>query len=223
MKAEVDENSIGASELENRSFDCSLELKRKVSALVFSYARPISSEKLAEVLKVDSELVDQALIDLEEELGGSSLGFSLEEVAGGWQLRSRSDCALIVQRLIPPKAKKLSKAAAETLAVIAYQQPVGRAEIESIRGVDALPTLKTLLEAKLIRTVGKQDAPGNPALYGTTQKFLEKFGLRDLSDLPEVRDIEEIELEPGEAHDAGESIDSHLSEATKESTERTEQ
>ncbi|MDD2943217.1 MAG: SMC-Scp complex subunit ScpB, partial [bacterium] len=176
----------------------SVELLRKISALVFASGKPLSTDRLAEILSLDDEVTEACLKQLQAELAASIYGFVLDEVAGGWQIRTRNELALTLRRLIPPKGRKLSKAAAETLAVIAYQQPVGRAEIEAIRGVDALPTLKTLLDAKLIRSVGRQEAPGTPALYGTTTKFLEKFALKDLAELPEVREIEELELDPGE-------------------------
>ena len=100
---------------------------------------------------------------------------------------------------IRDRSKRLSKAAAETLAIVAYRQPVQKAEIEAIRGVDAIQTVKTLLDAKLIRIVGRDTTPGTPALYGTTDVFLEKFGLADLSELPSVRELKELESEPDES------------------------
>ena len=120
-------------------------------------------------------------------------------MSAGFQFRSAPVLAQVIKRLIPARTKRLSRAAGETLAVIAYKQPVERAEIESIRGVDALPTLKTLLDARLIRVIGKHDSPGHPVLYGTTAEFLERFGLADLSALPTLHEFEQLASEPGDS------------------------
>lgn len=174
-------------------------LQTKVSATLFSSARPISARKIAEVLERDVTNIDKALLSLVDVYDDEIHGFSLKEIAGKWQFRTAPGLASVVRRLYPSKGRRLSRAAAETLAVIAYKQPVHRADIESIRGVDALPTLKTLLDAKLVRVVGKEDSLGNPVLYGTTSVFLEKFGLRDLSELPSLTELERIDGDPGES------------------------
>jgi len=175
------------------------ELVAQLGALLFVSTRPLDVETLADLTQSSSEDVEAALADLSKKLDEQALGFGLFEVGGSWQLRTGPQNATVVQRLIPPRARRLSRAAAETLAVVAYKQPVQRSEIEAIRGVDALPTLRTLLDARLIRIVGREASPGQPALYGTTTTFLEKFGLNDLADLPAVRELVELAEEPGEA------------------------
>jgi len=169
-----------------------------LNALLFSSAKPLSVNKLCKCLAVPREVVAKALDEVFQMFSGELHGFSLAEINGRYQFRTSPEHSEELRRLHPPKMRRISQAAAETLSVIAYKQPVHKGEIESIRGVDALPTIKTLLDAKLIRIVGKEDVPGTPVLYGTSDKFLERFGLNDLSELPSIADLEEIELEPGE-------------------------
>ena len=193
MKADLQE-LLDELPVENTEPEASarLSLSAKLGALLFSASRPLSVSELAALARTKESLVERTLAEFEELFDESVHGFSLCEVDGSFELRTSPDLRAVVQRLIPPRAKKLSRAAAETLAVIAYRQPVQRAEIEAIRGVDALPTLKTLLDLRLIRIVGREDSPGQPALYGTTSQFLQKFGLRDLSELPTERDLQDL-------------------------------
>lgn len=179
-----------------------LPLRAIISALLFVSPKPLSIAALAEAAKAKAEDVEGAVEELKGIFQEELHGFSLAEVGGCLQFRTSPRAARSIQRMIPPKSRKLSRAAAETLAVVAYKQPVQRAEIEAIRGVDALPTLKTLLDARLIRIVGRSDSAGHPALYGTTQTFLEKFGLNDLSELPSVRELQQLTADPGEAGEA---------------------
>ncbi len=173
-------------------------LAKEVSAILFVSTKPVPLEKLTELFKNNSEdEISSALSEVKTKIDEMDLGFELLTIGDSYQLRSRPELASTIQKLITPKMKRLSKAAAETLAVVAYKQPVSKAEIEAIRGVDALPTIKTLLDAKLIRVIGREDTPGSPALYGTTPYFLEKFGLTDLSHLPTVREITELDSEVG--------------------------
>jgi segregation and condensation protein B len=178
-----------------------LPLSAILCAVLFVSSKPLSTQALADAAKAPVADVEEAIAQIRDLFNEQVHGFCLMEIAGAWQLRTNPEAARYIQRLIPPRAKRLSRAAAETLAVIAYKQPVQRAEIEAIRGVDALPTLKTLLDAKLIRIVGRADSAGHPALYGTTTAFLEKFGLRDLADLPTVRELEQLASEPGESEE----------------------
>lgn len=193
------------SATEDSPIDDTFSLTARIGALLFVATRPLSVQMLQELARsatgkhAAAEDVEAALEELRTMHDATRTGISLVEVAGAYQLRTAPELARTVQRLIPPRARRLSKAAAETLAIIAYKQPVQRAEIESVRGVDAAPTLKTLLEAKLVRVVGREDTVGQPALYGTTSTFLEKFGLRDLTELPPVREIARIANDPGEA------------------------
>jgi segregation and condensation protein B len=179
-----------------------LSLSAILCAVLFVSPKPLSTQALADAAKASIADVEEAIAQIRGLFDGQVHGFCLMEIAGAWQLRTNPAAARYIQRLIPPRAKRLSRAAAETLAVIAYKQPVQRAEIEAIRGVDALPTLKTLLDAKLVRIVGRADSAGHPALYGTTTAFLEKFGLRDLAELPTVRELEQLASEPGETEEA---------------------
>jgi segregation and condensation protein B len=122
-------------------------------------------------------------------------GIVLQEVAGGWQLRSSPDVAEYARRFLKVKPQRLTRAALETLAIIAYRQPVTRPEIEEIRGVDSGAVVKALLERKLIKILGKKEEPGRPILYGTTREFLEFFALKDLASLPTLREFHELSEE----------------------------
>jgi segregation and condensation protein B len=180
-----------------------------IGALLFSSAKPLSVDTLRRASGLPEVIVEQALEELEEYYRDDEHGFSLKGVNGGYQFRTAPGSSFALRRVYPPKVKRLSRAAAETLAVIAYKQPVQRAEIEAIRGVDALPTLKTLLDHKLVRVVGHEDAAGQPALYATTSFFLERFGLSDLSDLPTIRELGELAAEEGEVEETEEETNHH--------------
>ncbi len=119
-------------------------------------------------------------------------GIYLQEVAGGFQFRTRPELSPWIKKLRSTKPHSLSPQAMETLAIIAYKQPIVKSEIESIRGVDVGAPLKSLLDKKLIRIVGRKDVPGKPIIYGTTKKFLEVFNLKDLMDLPNLREFKEL-------------------------------
>jgi segregation and condensation protein B len=129
---------------------------------------------------------------LNESYAAEGRGFRIEEVSGGYQLRTLPELAPFVQQLEPVPPLRMSRASLETLAIIAYKQPVTRAEIEHVRGVDAGPLLRGLLERRLARIAGHREVPGRPILYATTPRFLEVFGLAGLSDLPTLREIEEL-------------------------------
>lgn len=202
---QVDENVESEEEIEfdeleeGEESSTSIPLSALISSMLFVSHKPVSAEKIATAAKRSLSSVEAVLEELRDLYQDEVHGFSLHEVNDGWQLRTAPSCAPSIRRLMPRRVKRLSRAAAESLAIIAYKQPVDRSEIESIRGVDALPTLRTLLDAKLIRIVGKRDVPGQPALYGTTEKFLETFGLRDLSELPSLHELEQLLNEPGES------------------------
>ncbi|MCP3872917.1 MAG: SMC-Scp complex subunit ScpB [Desulfobacteraceae bacterium] len=120
-------------------------------------------------------------------------GFVLQEVAGGFQFRTRSRYNEWIKRLVQPSASRLSKAALEALAIVAYNQPIIRSDIEHIRGVDSGGILRMLMEKKLIRVLGRKEIPGRPLIYATTKHFLEVFDLKDLKDLPSPKEIKELE------------------------------
>lgn len=203
------QNTTGRNEPDEDSSEA-LPLIAQLSALLFVSPKSLRIEALRKATDAAEDEILSALELLAESYDTEVHGIELKEINGGWALRSSPRAARVIKRLIPPKAKQLSKAAAETLAVVAYKQPVHKADIEAIRGVDALPTLKTLLDAKLIKAIGREDTIGNPTLYGTTQTFLEKFGLRDLSQLPSIHDLEELEADPGEVEEVDYPADSAM-------------
>ena len=168
-------------------------LKGIIESLLFVHDQPLSLDRLALILE-EFERADlrAALDELVEEYAASERGIVLSYVAGAYQLRSRPEHADYIRRLTKSKGVKFSQSAMETLAIIAYRQPVTRAEVEYLRGVDSGGVMKSLLEKKLLRIMGKKDAPGKPLIYGTSREFLELFGLKDLNALPTLKDIQEL-------------------------------
>lgn len=185
----LEEQASGRLEALNRR-----ELKGMLEALLFVHHEPLSVERLVAVLgQIETTEVRDALDALQLDYDREGRGLQLVERAGGFQLVTRPDYAPWIKRLDKTKAiPKLSRSALETLAIIAYRQPLVRAEIEEIRRVETAGVLRTLLERKLIRIVGRKEVPGRPILYGTTKDFLKQFGLRDLSELPPLREIKEL-------------------------------
>lgn len=186
------------------------EKRRIVEALILSSAEPISAAKLAEIIPYCKEGQAKDLVnELNTEYAEQDRAFEIWEVAGGFQLRTRAEFSGYLQKLQKERALRLSQAALETMAIIAYRQPVTRAEVEEVRGVDAGATVKSLLERHLIRIAGQREVPGRPMLYGTTRRFLEVFGLERLKDLPTLRELDELAREQGllekTAEDAGET------------------
>ncbi|HIE53413.1 MAG TPA: SMC-Scp complex subunit ScpB [Armatimonadetes bacterium] len=160
------------------------ERVRAVECLLFATDRPISQERLGQVLGCSPEEIAAALECLRKWLAGH--GLQVLEVAGGFRLTTRPEYAEYVERLLAPPPVHLSPASLETLAIIAYRQPITRPEIDALRGVNSQQVLRNLLEHGLIEVRGRKRVPGRPLLYGTTPRFLELFGLRDLSDLPRL-------------------------------------
>lgn len=166
-------------------------LAQLLEAALFSASRPLAAEELS-TLDPEASLADVrvALDQLREHYDFSQHGVELVEMAGGWQIVTRAVHAAAIERAqFSVRAPRLSAATLETLAVISYRQPVGRAEIEEIRGVSAGGVLRTLQERGLIEVVGRAEGLGRPLLYGTTPLFLELLGLRDLSDLPRADEL----------------------------------
>jgi segregation and condensation protein B len=169
------------------------ERRRILEALLLASAEPVTAARLARILPEGSAREVRAdIAALNEHYAETGHGFRIEEVAGGHQLRTLPELASWVQSLEPVPPLRMSRAALETLAIIAYKQPVTRAEIEHVRGVDAGPLLRGLLERRLVRIAGHREVPGRPILYATSPRFLEVFGLASLSDLPTLREIEEL-------------------------------
>jgi len=168
-------------------------LKSVVESLLFVHDQPLSLDRLALILEEHERAeIRSALEELVVEYEAGERGIILAQVAGGYQLRSRPEHADYIRRLTRSKGVKFSQSALETLAIIAYRQPVTRAEVEYLRGVDSGGVLKSLLEKKLLRILGKKDVPGKPLIYGTSREFLELFSLKDLTSLPTLKEIQEL-------------------------------
>ena len=166
-----------------------------VETLLFLAERPLSVEELRQASGVEVERLEKALDKLTGHYREGVCGVVLHEVAGGWQLRSSPDNAAFARRVLKVKPQRLTRAALETLAIIAYRQPVTRPEVEEIRAVDCGAVVKALLERKLIKILGKKEEPGRPILYGTSREFLEFFALKDLASLPTLREFHELSVE----------------------------
>ena len=163
------------------------QLAGAIEAMLFVTDEPVGVIELADMLEADPKLVEQALVDLREKLEREQRGIQLREVAGGWRLYTHPAYHDLVEKYVLSwDARKLSQAAMETLAIVAYLQPCTRAGVASVRGVNSDSPINSLVEKGLIREAGQADAPGNPTLYATTRGFLEKFGLRSVSDLPDL-------------------------------------
>ena len=170
------------------------EIKATFEALLFVSHDPLTMEKLASVIegvpKVTLKATMQTLQAEYEQLGR---GLFITEVAGGFVMVTRPEQHVAIKRLSKAKTtSKLSRSALETLAIIGYKQPIARGDIEKIRGVETSGVLRTLLDQKMIRIVGRQEVPGRPMLYGTGKQFLQRFGLRDLRDLPPLKELKEL-------------------------------
>ncbi len=170
------------------------ELKPIVEALLFVSGDPISVDRLRDVISgVDKQEIEAALQELKKEYAESNRGLQVIEIAGGYQLSTRIEMAPWIKEMEKVKAaSRLSKPGLETLAIIAYKQPATRAEIEMIRGVDAAGVLKTLMERKLVKIVGRKEVAGRPMMYGTTREFLQYFGLSNLTGLPTLKEFSEV-------------------------------
>jgi len=168
-----------------------LELRSILEGILFVSESPVKIKTLIEVLpEVSKESIEQTLQSMKAECEDPAKGLELVEVAGGVQYRTKPHLAEHINRLKKAKPVKFSPSAMETLAIVAYRQPVIRPEIERIRGVDCGWTLRVLLEKGLVKMMGRKDLPGRPIIYGTTQTFLELFGLNSLVDLPTLKEIQ---------------------------------
>jgi len=171
------------------------DVKSILESLLFVADGPLTLQRLEQVLEgVGKDEIRSALKELQEELENRQRGVRLVEVAGGFQLRTPKENAKWVKKLLGGRPARLSRATLETLAIIAYRQPITKAEIEAIRGVDVDGVVSTLLERGLIRVVARKDVPGRPYLFATTPEFLQLFNLKDLTHLPTLKEMEEIAL-----------------------------
>jgi len=164
-----------------------------IEALIFVSDEPLTLKTIAAVLKEEKTLVEESVKALAEEFNARNGGLQLREVAGGWQFATRPEHHEYVRRLLRTRpSAKLTIASLETLAVIAYRQPVTVPEILEIRGVQSPSAIKTLLDKKLIVAKGRKEAVGRPMMYGTSKDFLLQFGLKDLTELPSVEDFQDL-------------------------------
>jgi segregation and condensation protein B len=191
------------------------ELKHLVEALVFAADKPVTLQRLRQLTRVsDVHRIEHALAELADDY--RDRGIALQQVSGGYQMRTNPQYSAWVQQLIAGRPVRLSRAQLETLAIIAYRQPITRPEIDDIRGVDSSNTLRVLLDRALIRILGKKEEVGRPLLYGTTKEFLDFFSLADLRELPTLREYSELSAESQQLLDAStEPVEPSLDAATE--------
>jgi segregation and condensation protein B len=201
--AAIEEDAGPEPDLET-SFEKLLQKSRKLSedrirtvlqSVLFVADKPLSVDQLYEATGIERELISNALNQISGLHRDGVNGIVLHEVAGGWQFRTDPHSAEYVRRYLRVKPQRLTRAAVETLAIIAYRQPVTRPEVEEVRGVDCGAVLKALMDRKLVKILGKKEEVGRPILYGTTREFLEFFALKDLSALPTLREFHELTQE----------------------------
>ncbi len=184
-----DLRNSGESEV-SRGID---ELKSICEALIFVADEPISAQTISQITGESPQVVSAAIEKLADEYRERGSGLQIRQIAGGWEITTRPEYHEYIRAFLKTKpSAKLSVAALETLAVIAYKQPVTVAEILEIRGVQSASAIKTLLEKKLIVAKGRKDTVGKPMTYGTSKEFLIQFGLKDLSELPSIDDFEDL-------------------------------
>ena len=176
------------------------EAKRIIEALLFVVGQPLALKRMTEVVPdLEAAEIRSLVQTLNTEYTTAGRAFHIQEVAGGYQLVTDQALAPWIKRaLASPKPDAVSPAALETLAIVAYRQPITKAEIEAIRGVDVTASLETLVERRFVRVAGRKDSPGRPFLYGTTTEFLRHFGLKSLEALPTIKfpTIQEPAIEP---------------------------
>ena len=181
------------SEIEGTREISDAELKSIAEALIFVADEPLNAKTIADVLKVELAAVEKAIGELVAECDARNGGLQLREIAGGWQIATRPEHHEQVRAYLKSKpSAKLSLASLETLAVIAYKQPVTVPEILEIRGVQSPSAIKTLLDKRLIVARGRKETVGRPMMYGTSKEFLIQFGLKDLTELPSIEDFQDL-------------------------------
>lgn len=193
--AETDTELEPASndEIEGQREIGSAELKAIAEALIFVAEEPLSARTIAEVIDVDREAIEKAIGELVAEYDARNSGLQLREIAAGWQIATRPEHHEQIRAYLKSRpSAKLSLASLETLAVIAYKQPVTVPEILEIRGVQSPSAIKTLLDKRLIVAKGRKETVGRPMMYGTSKEFLIQFGLKDLSELPSIEDFQDL-------------------------------
>ena len=169
------------------------EIRKIIEALLFASPEPLTQSKVNGIFNPDTPNLKEVVLKLNEQYVHDDHAFEINKVAGGYQLVSRQEYEHFIRKMLSKSGRiSLSSAALDSLAIIAYKQPIGRYEVEAIRGVDSSGVLKTLLNRNLIKIKGRDSGPGRPLLYQTTDKFLEHFGLNRLSDMPKLKEITEL-------------------------------
>ena len=170
-------------------------LKGPLEALLFVGGDPVPAARLASILEVNEEHIYMMVAEMQESMAADDRGLTIVEIAGGYQLCTKPSLSSLIEKMAEVQDRRLSAAAMETLAIIAFKQPVTRQEIESIRGIKADRIVHNLLERRLIKEVGRKDTTGRPILYATTGEFLSCFGLKSLEDLPSLAEFLPIDTE----------------------------
>jgi len=210
------------------------EAKSVIESILFVSGGPVSLDSMRKLIEIDKYNTERLLKDLVNDYAQKSSGLLVVEVAEGYQMVTNPACSPWVRKILSTSLpKRLSQSSLETLAIVAYKQPIIKAEIEAIRGVNSDGVVKTLLERHLIKILGRKEAPGRPLMYGTTPEFLQQFGLKDLSELPTLKEFSEIDIpEPPEvlpeeggeqtvaAGDEGEAADTGIEESQGEGESR---
>ena len=173
--------------------------KALIEAYIFASDGPLTLDRLGHLLECSRPEIRPVIAELLEDYSQGQRGFRLYHIAGGYQFRTDPELGPALRKLAKEKSVRFSPAALETLAIIAYRQPITRAEIEYLRGVDSGGVIKSLLERNLLRILGKKDVPGRPLLYGTSRQFLEFFSLKDLNDLPTLKEFASLDSDLVEA------------------------
>lgn len=196
----------------------SKSLKMIIEALLFSSDKPLTVREIKDCVP-DAERSDikSSLKILQHDYDSLDRSFLLKEVAGGYQFRSRPEYGSYILRMYQKTPNRLSKAAIETLAIIAYKQPVIRQQVERLRGVDVGGILRTLMEKGLIKIMGRKELPGRPLIYGTTKRFLEVFDLKDLSSLPKLKEIKDFAADQFEPTTVNQEADQEQDSGDQES------
>ena len=188
-------------------------LKQNIEALIFASENSISLDEIKNCLmtvygwELDADDIRTSIDQLKEKYNDSDFSFELNEIANGFRFLSKPEYFSAIQVFIQQKNKKrLSTAALETLSIIAYRQPISKAEMEQVRGVSCDYSIQKLLEKEMVEITGKSDAPGKPILYGTSKNFMDYFGLKDPKDLPKLKDLQPIENAIGESFESQEGV-----------------
>lgn len=171
------------------------DLKNKIEAIIFISDTPVRSKEIANFLSEDLSTINKILKELTNEWKDKNNSIKIEEIAGGYQFRTKEEYKEILIEYVNKKPYRLSRAGLEVLGIIAKKQPITKIEIDKIRGVDSVGAISVLIERELIKVIGEKDVPGRPYLYATTDFFLEVFSLNSLDDLPEIEEFAEYEKE----------------------------